>query len=1417
MSHTAPGSAPRIEFPEELPVSQMRDEIEAAIRAHQVVVVAGETGSGKTTQLPKIALALGRERIAHTQPRRIAARTIAERIAEETGTELGDLVGYQVRFTDKVSERTRIRLMTDGILLNAIHRDRELRAYDTIIIDEAHERSLNIDFLLGYLKTLLPRRPDLKVIITSATIDPESFAQHFADPRTGEPAPVVEVSGRTYPVEIRYRPLVERLETVDAETGKPRVRETERDLFDAIGGAVDELAKEGPGDVLVFLSGEAEIRDAADSLKGKGADRGRCLEILPLYGRLSAAEQHRVFERPSGANAGARRVVLATNVAETSLTVPGIRYVVDAGTARISRYSSRSKVQRLPIEPVSQASAKQRSGRSGRTSPGIAIRLYSEEDYESRPEFTEPEILRTGLASVILQMLALDLGDITGFPFLTPPDSRGVRDGLALLEELGAVQTRGARSSGPNASHSTGSRREPTGAESSGSNASHSTGSRGEPTGAESSGSNASHSTGFRGEPTGSGSRERRRITKVGRELARLPIEPRFARMVIESRRHGVTPEVIAIVAGLTIQDVRERPAEQRAHADQLHARFADPLGDLMTLLNLWNHLQEQQSALSSSAFRRLCKAEFLNFLRVREWMDLVRQLTRSAKAPKPPAAGESGTVRAPTEAGRPPGATPISGREGGTGDGGESGDGGGSAELIHRSVLAGLLSHIGIRDERQDRRAPQGRGSRPGAERRRPAQEYLGSRGTRFALHPGSVLSKRPPEVVMSVELVETSRLFARGNAAIEPEWAEELAGPLAKRQIGEPHWEKSQGAAVAYERVTLYGVPIVQRRRVQLSRFDPEHARELFIRHALVESDWYGGERDSPHAFDRANRQLRRELEQLEERSRRRDLLEGDEAVYDFYDRRIPATITSVRDFEGWWKEAQRKQPKLLTMRREDLLEEDAEERIDEAAYPRRWQHGDQTLQLRYRFDPTAEDDGVTVAVPLPLLPRLDGAEFEKLVPGLREELVTALIRTLPKAIRKHVVPAADWARTLLAAVGPALDASSGQDGGSSLTRLLADEIRRRTSQQVSPEDFDPSRLPAHLTPTFRVVDARGRTLGAGKDLAALQRAHRAEATKGVARVAQAALPKHAVERTGATKWDFGELPRHVDSAYAGGRGGRGGGAGTVRAYPAVVDRRNSVDLVLVADAAEQARLSRRGVRRLVALSSPSPASYVREHLSNDEKLLLGGGPHRTLDDAIADVSLAVADRVIRRHSPDGLIWSAADFEAVADDYARSLIDEIYRGIALVARVLAAARDARKAIEAAKALAVLSQVTDAKAQLDGLIWAGGASGGEGFVARTGLERLERLPVYCEAIRHRMSGLTANPGRDRAWQNDVDRALALFAEAGGAIPLPPDAPERLVRVRWMIEELRVSLFAQQLRTAETVSLARIQKALAER
>ena len=1275
---------PQIQFPPELPVSQMRDELAEAIEANQVVIVAGETGSGKTTQLPKIALSLGRTRIAHTQPRRIAARTIAERIAEELGDELGGIVGYQVRFTDQVSERTQIKLMTDGILLNEIHRDRDLKKYDTIIIDEAHERSLNIDFLLGYLKTLLPRRPDLKVIITSATIDPVSFSKHFND------APVIEVSGRTFPVEIRYRPLV--TETTTGAPPNEKIRREETDLFEGIVQAVGELAREEPGDVLVFLSGEAEIKDAADALGGhlRATSRAARTEVLPLYGRLTAAEQHRVFEKHRAP--GIRRIVLATNVAETSLTVPGIRYVVDAGTARISRYSARSKVQRLPIEAISQASANQRSGRSGRTSPGIAIRLYAEEDYESRPVFTEPEILRTGLASVILQMLSLGLGDINAFPFLTKPDSRGVSDGLQLLTELGAVT---------------------------------------EPP------------KGRKGEAA-----KLHQITKIGRDLSRLPIEPRFGRMVLESRTHGVTREVLALVAGLTIQDVRERPEAQRGKADELHRRFADPTGDLITLVNLWNYLQEQQAELSSSAFRRLCKAEFLNFLRVREWMDLYRQLSRLSKSLRL-------TINEPSQDG----------------------------DAIHRSVLAGLLSHLGALNEQQDRRAAPGK--------RKPAAEYVGSRGSKFVLYPGSTLAKNPPDTVMSIELVETSRLFARGNAAIDPEWAEELAGPLAKRSVSEPHWEKRQGAAVAYERVTLYGVPLVERRRIQYARVDQAHARELFLRHALVEGEW-----DSPQAFDRANRQLRRELEQLEERTRRRDILSDDDAIYAFYDARVPAEVVSTRTFEGWWKQTRLTNPDLLTLKRDDLLAEDEADAVDEAAFPKQWQHGDQTLKLRYRFDPTAEDDGVTVAVPLPLLPRLKPEDFGRLVPGLRLELVTQLIKLLPKAIRKNVVPAADWAKRLLTNLSEALDDPKLAD--ESLPALLAAEIRRQTSVPVTAADFDVARLPAHLTPTFRVVDERGRAIGVSKDLAELQTAHQDSSRSVVAKVAAASLPKSDLERKNVTAWDFGDLPQFVDTKH---------GGGVVRAYPAIVDRRSSVEIVLVADEREQERLSRRGVRRLVALSSPSPASYVREHLNNQEKLLLSAGPYRGLDAALADISLAVAERIIGRHSRDGLVWQAHVFEAIANEYASKLIDEIYAAVALTAQVLDGLRTARKAIDRAKALNVLSQVADAAGQVDALVF-------DGFVSRTGLDRLARLPVYLRAVAERMPKLTENPGRDRAWQNEVERVTAAYEQAGGEFPTKPDAPAHLVKARWLIEELRVSLFAQHLRTAEPVSAQRIAKLL---
>ncbi|UAJ78457.1 ATP-dependent RNA helicase HrpA [Leifsonia sp. ZF2019] len=1282
---SATSTLPRITFPPELPVSQKRDDIARAIRESQVVIVAGETGSGKTTQLPKICLELGRTSIGHTQPRRIAARTIAERIAEELGQSVGELVGYQVRFTDRVSADTRIKLMTDGILLNEIHRDRLLRKYDTIIIDEAHERSLNIDFLLGYLRELLPKRPDLKVIITSATIDPESFAAHFAA-ADGTPAPIVEVSGRTFPVEIRYRPLV--AEAMEDEDDPDPVPGADRDYLQGINDALDELAREAPGDVLVFLSGENEIRDAADAIRGRALPG---TEVLPLYGRLSAAEQHRVFQ-PSSTPGVRRRVVLATNVAETSLTVPGIKYVVDAGTARISRYSTRAKVQRLPIEAVSQASANQRSGRSGRTSDGIAIRLYSQEDFEKRPEFTEPEILRTNLAAVILQMISLGLGDIAAFPFLTPPDSRGIKDGLDLLTELGAITT-----------------------------------ARG-------------------GDPA---------LTKVGRSLSLLPIDPRFARMVVESKRHGTSREVMAIVAGLTIQDPRERPVEKRGSADEKHARFADPTSDFLTLLNLWNYLEEQQKELSSSAFRRLCKAEYLNFLRVREWQDVYRQLRQLAK---------------------PLGLT--------IGEASVNPDG------IHRSLLAGLLSHIGLKDQRES-------GNKGGARTRQ--SEYLGARQARFVIFPGSTLAKKQPNALMSAELVETSRLFARMNAAIDPAWAEPIAGDLCKRQYSEPHWEKNQGSVVAFEKVTLFGVPIIPRRRVQYSRIDAPLSRELFIRHALVDGEW-----DSHQAFDRANRKLRAELRELEERTRRRDILNDDETVFEFYDKRIPADVVSTRTFEGWWKKARNETPDLLTMTPESLLDEDAAE-VDEEAFPPVWRQGDQRLTLRYRFEPGAEDDGVTVQVPLPLLAGLLPDGFDWQVPGLRHELVTALIKSLPKAIRRQVVPAADWAQRLLGELSTTtgMRAHEGERPAASLTDTLAATISRLTGSRVSGTDFDTERLPAHLRPTFQVIGERGRPLASGKDLGALQERLRSRARDSVARVAEARTPD-AIERTGLTTWDLDELPRFLDSTHE----GPGGSSNTIRAYPALVDDGQSVSIRLMSTPADQARAMPGGVRRLLLASIPSPVAYVQQHLTANEKLTLAASPYPNTKALFDDCLLAVIDSVLYRMKPDGQVFMRAEFEAVRDRVSGIVMDAMFETVALVTRILTAARAAEKTIGGATSLVFLASLNDAKAQLAGLVY-------PGFVSATGLEQLRHLPRYLAGISQRIQALPVNPGRDRAWQTQVETAVALYTDAGGRIPLAPHSPPHLVHARWMLEEFRVSLFAQSLGTAESVSLQRIRKVLA--
>ncbi|WP_040166011.1 ATP-dependent RNA helicase HrpA [Microbacterium gorillae] len=1293
-------SAPLITYPPELPVSAARDEIAAAIRDHQVVVVAGATGSGKTTQLPKICLELGRTSIAHTQPRRLAARTIAERIAEELHVPLGGLVGYKVRFTDQVSDQTQIALMTDGILLNEIHRDRLLRRYDTIIIDEAHERSLNIDFLMGYLVRTLPERPDLKVIITSATIDPESFARHFA--LGGDPAPVVEVSGRTYPVEIRYR-------GVDEDT---------EDDVDAIVSALKELEREPAGDVLVFLPGEAEIRDAADAVRGAYKSTSAPVEVLPLFGRLSAAEQHRVFE-PSKVAGLRRRVVLATNVAETSLTVPGIKYVVDTGTARISRYSTRSKVQRLPIEAISQASAQQRSGRAGRTSDGIAIRLYGEEDFDGRPEFTDPEILRTNLASVVLQMLSLGFGDIAAFPFLTPPDSRNIKAALDLLAELGAVRD----------------------------------------------------------------GRDGPELTRIGRDLSRLPIEPRFARMLLEAARTGVLDDVLAIVAGLTIQDVRERPEERREAATAAHARYTDPTSDFLTLLNLWQHLNERRDALGSSAFRRLCRDEFLNYVRVREWFDVHRQLrslTRDIARRTKGAAEPPKPVRAKEP--KPEGSLDLPGAA--------------DPDAVHRAILSGLLSQIGVLDERS---VPKQTGTtKP---KGRPIAQYRGARGITFSIFPGSGLKKKSPQAVMAAELVETSRLFARTVAAIDPAWAESLAGDLVNRSISEPHWSKQSGAAMAYEKVTLFGVEIIPRRRVQFARIDRAGSREMFVRHALVEGEWDPSKLpQNVTAFLRQNHELRRRLEKQEERERRRDILAGDEAVFAFYDARIPADVFDIRSFEKWWRTQLETTPKLLTMRESDLL--DGAAASDRDAYPAQWPQADQTLGLAYRFEPGARDDGVTVVIPLPLLAGLRPDGFDWQVPGARDELITAMLRALPKAIRRNVVPAADWATKFAAEIagdGPENHAGLPSE---TLAQALAKRIQRVANQPVTADAFELERVPAHLTMNFRAVDGRGRALDSDRDLGALQKRLSERARDSVASSLQrsapqnvAAAPVRTIERTGITEWDFDELPAQVDTKVAG---------GVVRGYPALTDDGDAVSIRMLTDADEADRVTRHGVRRLVLLHVPSPVSYVQDHLTAKEKLSLAASPYSGVRALIEDCRVAVADAVIARTVPH-TIRTRADFERARDAVSSAVIEETFRTVGLVSRILDLHREATKGLKSATAMQLLAALTDMRGQLDGLVFSG-------FVSTTGLDRLAHLPRYLEGVKVRTAGLLENAGRDRTWLSEYERARTLYDDAGGTIPIAPDAP--LVHVRWLLEEFRISLFAQRLGTAEPVSMQRITKAL---
>jgi ATP-dependent helicase HrpA len=1237
----------RIQFPAELPVSARREDIAEAIRDHQVVIVAGETGSGKTTQLPKICLALGRGTggmIGHTQPRRIAARSVAERIAEELGTELGDVVGYQVRFTDKTSTASRVKVMTDGILLAELQRDRELKRYDTLIIDEAHERSLNIDFILGYLKQLLPRRPDLKVIITSATIDPDKFARHFAA-ADGTPAPIIEVSGRTYPVEIRYRPLVQVPDSDDE--GEVLVR----DQTEAILAAVDELRAETAGDILVFLPGEREIRDTADALKKK-AEGPRGFDVVPLYSRLSAAEQHRVFERHTR-----RRVVLATNVAETSLTVPGITAVVDSGVARISRYSVRTKVQRLPIEPISQASANQRSGRCGRVEAGIAIRLYSAEDFASRPEFTEPEILRTTLASVILQMTSLGLGDIARFPFVDPPDARNVRSGVLLLEELGALTT---------------------------------------------------------------GRGRRPRLTRIGRTLARLPIDPQLGRMLLAADRLGCLREVLVVAAALSIQDPRERPVDQQARADQMHARFRDKKSDFLAWLNLWRHLREQQEALGSSAFRRMCRDEHLNYLRVREWQDFERQLRQVCR--------EVGLT--------------VPKRSSGEVD----------EDALHQALLTGLLSHIGLRD----------------AERR----EYLGARGARFAIFPGSGLFRSQPDYVMAAELVETSRLWGRQVAAIDPVWAEKAGEHLVKRTWSEPHWSSKRAAVMARERVTLYGVPLVTDRLVNYGKQDPELARELFIRHALVQGEW-----NARHTFLETNRRLLEEAEELEHRARRRDLVVDEETLFDFYDRVVPAEVISGAHFDGWWKQQRRTDPDLLTFDPEMLLHDQAQE-VRAADFPETWQEGTLALPLHYHFAPGEPDDGVRVDVPLATLNHLDPAPFTWHVPGLREELVIALLRSLPKQLRVNFVPAPNVAREFLAAVPP---------GDETITDALARHLRGTTGVHVPPEAWDWSKVADHLRPTFRVVDESGATVAEGKDLDALKAPLRASFEDAMA----SAAAESGVSRTGETTWTFGTIEPTFRQVRAGHE---------VLGYPGLVDEGGTVGLRVHATPDEQEAHHRLGVRRLLALAVPAPD--LLDGLDNATKLALAGSPYPSVRALVEDCVLAALGELVDLTGP---VRDEAAFVALRAQASRELPERATALLHQVVRVLGDWRETDRLLHGRVEMHLLASMNDMRQHLARLV-------GPGFVADAGAAALRNYPRYLAALGERHRRLDEAPGRDLELMGRVGEFQQAWDQRMAALPDGRPPGPGLEQLRWLIEEYRVSLWAQHLGTAVPVSDTRLRK-----
>ena len=1501
-------AVPAIVYPEELPVSARREEIAAAIGEHQVVIVAGETGSGKTTQLPKICLELGRGvtgMIGHTQPRRIAARSVAERIASELGTPIGrgGVVGYQVRFTEEVGENTLVKLMTDGILLAEIQSDPQLRRYDTIIVDEAHERSLNIDFILGYLARLLPRRPDLKVIITSATIDSERFAEHFGREITGDrgqpftvPAPIIEVSGRTYPVEIRYRPLapddaepdsddtsgspasgsatplpgpavpgelseaeLEALTSPDPAVraaararreavrsgagatalsprnqgarGKGRGRTTSsgagagastganepKDQVTGILDAVDELLGEPGGDILIFLAGERDIRDTEaaliDHLGARYTPDGRsrtpgAIEVVPLYSRLSAAEQHRVFEAHR-----VRRIVLATNVAETSLTVPGIRYVIDPGLARISRYSNRTKVQRLPIEPVSRASANQRAGRCGRVADGIAIRLYSQADFEARPEYTEPEILRTSLASVILQMAALGLGAVEDFPFLDAPDSRQVRSGLQLLTEIGAI----------------------------------------EPAGAASTRSDDAPERGRRGP----------RLTEIGRRLARLPIDPRLGRMLLEAGELGCVGEVMVIVAALSIQDVRERPADKQEASDALHRRFADPTSDFLTYLNLWRYLRTQSRELSGSAFRRMCRAEFLHYLRVREWQDVHAQLRQLARPlgldAAPVELPTARSIRAATEA-LEPGSHAAQIANGGVAAAvvalGRSADTP-DADAIHRSLLVGLLSNVGNWDERR--------------------REYAGARGTRFTIWPGSGLRRKTYDWVMTAELVETSRLFARTVAKVDSRWIEQVAdrAGLTRHVFGEPYWSTRQGAAMVHEKVLLYGMTLVADRPATLASVGTDSARqvarEMFIRSGLVEGGWH-----ARHGFVERNRELIEELQDVERRRREHGLLADDAALFDFYDDRIPEEVTSAAAFDAWWKEQRRTTPDLLDFTRELLLPGGG----DASGFPDTWVQGDLTLGLDYVFEPGHPEDGVSVQVPVEVLGRLAPEGFDWLVPGMRPELCVATIRALPKRVRRQLVPAPDVGAQVWAQIAQEFPTPPGAScPGVPFEEAFSRVVFRLKDVEITEEDWAEAaeRLPDHLTMGFAALDARGRVIGRGRDLVALQQRLSGKTEAAVRSVVRGALAQamaEAQERQGTQGGKPGRKGRKRKGGRPAAAQRPGGAAGTtgvvggsaagtgagleerqgltdwprgvpglgdpdastipasvestgqaglvVRGYPALVATApRSADLRILPDAAAQLGAHGAGVTALALARTALPTARVTSRWSAQESLVLAASPYRSTEALVEDVQAAGARIVAGRWAASASGCALAEvrrrevFEALVGVMRSELEDEVYRVARYAAAALKAAREVERVVGEHTSLTLLNTLQEVREHAAALV-------PDGFITATPPEHLAHLERYLRALVMRVEKAASSPSaasQDAALAFQVSQAQEVVDKArakAASLPADPQREALLEEARWMVEELRVSLFAQTLGTSRKVSLQRITKLCAQ-